>query len=91
MATMLFCDNYSTCNESMLRHPDGDHATEQQARAKGWHLYQGPSLTGKDLDYVLGPRCVGRAQRAKLPELQPGDQTMIQMEVEIGGAQDEAA
>ena len=85
MANMLFCDNYSTCNEAMLKHPDGDHATEQQARAKGWHLYDGPSLTGKELHNVLGPKCVGRQQRPKLPELQPGDETLIQMEVEVDG------
>jgi hypothetical protein len=37
------------------------------ARAKGWHLFKGKSLTGKDLESHLCSDCVGtsRALRAK--------------------------
>lgn len=31
----------------------------QRARAKGWHLYRGPSMTGKDLEVSLCPDCIG--------------------------------
>lgn len=37
------------------------------ARAKGWHLFKGKSLTGKDLESHLCADCVGtsRTQRVK--------------------------
>lgn len=32
------------------------------ARAKGWHLFKGESLTGKDLESHLCPECVGTSR-----------------------------
>lgn len=36
------------------------------ARSRGWHLFQGASLTGKRLDSHLCPACVGTARSAKV-------------------------
>lgn len=35
------------------------------ARAKGWHLFEGESLTGKDLESHLCPTCVGTSRTPK--------------------------
>lgn len=34
------------------------------ARSKGWHLFQGASLTGKQIDSHLCPECVGTPRSA---------------------------
>lgn len=36
---------------------DTAEATRERARVAHWHLYQGPSMTGKTLDLVLCPAC----------------------------------
>lgn len=36
------------------------------ARSRGWHLFQGSSLTGKSLDSHLCPQCVGTARSATI-------------------------
>jgi hypothetical protein len=33
------------------------------ARARGWHIYVGPSLTGKSLDSALCDDCVGTSTK----------------------------
>lgn len=60
------CDNYSDCN-SMVLDQGSVAATVAKARARGWHLFTGPSLTGKPLDVVLCDRCVG-TPRSRVPE-----------------------
>jgi hypothetical protein len=41
------------------------------ARAKGWHLFQGKSLTGKPMDTHICPECMGtnRSARPKVEHL----------------------
>jgi hypothetical protein len=75
----IFCDNFATCNETVF------HDSEERARVKGWHIWEGTTMGGKHQRVVLGPRCVGKRQRPDkdLPPLMPGDQTMIQFEVEV--------
>lgn len=34
------------------------------ARAKGWHVFRGSSVTGKDLDTALCPNCIGTNRSA---------------------------
>lgn len=59
----LQCD---TCDQ-VLDRPGPRVVVVDAARARGWHIFQGESLTGKDLDSALCPRCVGsnRAARSK--------------------------
>jgi len=35
------------------------------ARAKGWHLFQGESLTGKPIDTHVCPDCIGTSRSIK--------------------------
>lgn len=74
----LYCDNYATC-KSLILDQGGVAVTVDRARARGWHLYAGPSLTGKRLDVVLCDICVGTTiRRATTPGPLPG-----QMELEF--------
>lgn len=57
----IYCDNYSTCN-SMVLDQGSVAKTVARARARGWHLFVGPSLTGKKLDVVLCDGCVGTSR-----------------------------
>ncbi len=45
----------------------GPHAIVlNAARSKGWHLFTGASLSGKQLDSHLCPECVGTSRSAKV-------------------------
>lgn len=44
-------------------------STLMAARAKGWHIYEGPSETGEELVVHLCPPCVG-TPRSMLPKVQ---------------------
>lgn len=76
----LICDNFAHCNSSVLL-----EITEDRARAAGWHLWSGETMGGKWAEVRLCPKCAGRHSRpdAHLPPLQPGDSTMIQVEIEF--------
>ena len=82
----LYCDNYATCNEVLINYSDSMKMEEHRARIKGWRVWEGDTMGGKHTRVVLGPHCVGahRMPDRYLPPLQPGDQTMIQFEVEVG-------
>lgn len=76
----LLCDNYAKCNGAILV-----DVTDDRARAAGWHLWSGKTMGGREATVKLCPSCVGQNRRpdAHLPKLMPGDQTMIQFEVEV--------
>lgn len=57
----LQCD---TCPQ-VFEHPGPRVALIDAARAKGWHVFRGKSLTDKDLDTALCPTCVGTNRSAK--------------------------
>lgn len=63
----LYCDNYRTCN-SMVLDQGSVTATVARARARGWHLYQGASLTQKDLNQALCEGCVGTSRKVSKPQ-----------------------
>jgi hypothetical protein len=67
----LYCDNYKACRQVVYDHGD---RTEAVARARGWHLFQGLSLTEKELDVVLCKKCIGARARdlAPAPEMLSG-------------------
>jgi hypothetical protein len=76
----IYCDNYSVCNSYLQ-----DGITEDRARVKGWHLFNGTDQGGKEHKAVLCPRCVDTKRRtldpAPLPQL--GDQQLFIIEVQI--------
>lgn len=48
------------------------------ARAKGWHLFKGTSLTGKPLDKHLCTDCIGTARTPRTkPEPLSGEETLF--------------
>lgn len=62
----LACD---TC-PNILEFPGPHVIVVQAARAHGWHVFEGPSLTGKSISSFLCEDCVGTA-RSKLPKAPP--------------------
>jgi hypothetical protein len=80
----LYCDNYAECNSMILARgtrPD----TVNHARAKGWHIYDGVTLSGQQHHGVLCARCVDTKRRAlnPAPETLPGQQQLFQIVVEV--------
>lgn len=60
---VLACD---TCPR-VFHHPPPRRAGNEAARTKGWHIFQGESLTGRLLDVYLCPKCVGSGRSKPLP------------------------
>jgi hypothetical protein len=52
----------TTCG-AVFEYPGSQAAVLNAARAKGWHLFTGQSLTGKDLDNQLCEACIGSAKK----------------------------
>lgn len=75
----LYCDRYSVCQSYILdRGPD----TENVARAKGWHLWKGTTMGGKEQEVTLCSRCVeaGRRMLRNVEQL-PDQYPIPQLEV----------
>ena len=66
MSENLYCDNYATCGSLVFDQGSKDR-TEFKARARGWHLYDGTTLGGKEHRGVLCPRCVGSSRKLAPP------------------------
>jgi hypothetical protein len=47
------------------------------ARAKGWHVFQGESLTGKPIDTHVCPACIGNNRAVKFKGPMPEDQPLF--------------
>jgi hypothetical protein len=66
----LICDNYLDCGE-FLRY--GGVQGFDRARAKGWHIFQGPEQL-----FLLGPQCVGmRFRLPPAPPVLPGQEELF--------------
>lgn len=76
----MYCDNYSVCNSYLA-----DGITPERARAKGWHMFDGTDQGGREHKAVLCPRCIDTKRRAldPAPPLQPGDQELFVIQVDI--------
>lgn len=73
----LFCDNYRTCQEKMPEQGTWIQ-TQARARAAGWHIYDGATIIGIPVRYVLGPACVGQRSRLpKAPDHLPGQEELF--------------
>lgn len=63
----IYCDNFSVCCSKLV------DRTEEQARAKNWHIYHGQDHGGRTHDGVLCPSCVNnRSRSAPVVPAQPG-------------------
>lgn len=73
----LYCQNYATCNGMLVDRGD-PNLNETHARAKGWHIYHGHSMSGTVHDGVLCPRCADSRRRslAPAPPVQQGQQEL---------------
>lgn len=86
MTTFLHCDNYATCNQTVRFYLDTKQ-TYERARAKGWHIWTGQTMGGRDRTVILCARCVGGHRAlAPAPVRMPGDQEIIQIEAIIDGS-----
>lgn len=66
---VLHCDTYA-CTGKIDVSDQNRVITIAYARAKGWRIYDGRSLTGKDISSHICPTC-GGTPRSKLPEAPP--------------------
>lgn len=71
----VYCDNYKTCNgvvfDYTAHRPSDDHL-----RVRGWRAWKGESLTGKQLDVTLCPRCV-QSHAMRPPEVLDGQEELF--------------
>lgn len=73
----LLCDNYRICREK-LPEQGTEAQTVARARAAGWHIYDGETIIGIPVRYILGPACVGqRGRLPKAPEHLPGQEELF--------------
>lgn len=75
----LYCDRFSACESKILdRGPD----TESAARAKGWHIWRGQTMGGKDQEVHLCHKCVESGRRMlKTAEALPGQYPIPQLQI----------
>lgn len=56
----IYCDRYSECNSVyMNRGPN----TEEMARARGWVIWRGSTMGGKEQEVRLCDKCVEASRR----------------------------
>lgn len=81
----VYCDRFDVCRSKVL---DRGPRTEDHARAKGWHIWQGMTMGGTEQKVTLCDKCVSAGRRMlktvealpnqyPIPELRivrPGDQ-----------------
>lgn len=75
----IICDRFDVCRSKVLdRGPD----TENVARAKGWHIWLGQTITGKDQEVTLCDKCVDAGRRLlKKVEALPNQYPIPQLEI----------
>lgn len=71
------CDTVDCTGKFSVEH--GPHIISLQlARAHGWHCFQGPSITSKELDLHVCPECMDRNRKSLSTAVPlPGDVPMI--------------
>lgn len=56
----IYCDRYAVCNSIYLgRGPD----TRQMAQARGWVVWEGTTMGGKEQEVTLCDKCVEQSRR----------------------------
>lgn len=75
----IICDRFDVCRSKIL---DRGKSTENVARAKGWHIWKGQTMTGKDQEVTLCDKCVDAGRRLlKRVEALPGQYPIPQLQV----------
>jgi len=57
----IYCDRFSVCNSMYL---DRGAETEKMAQAKGWVIWRGLSMGGKEQEVTLCDKCVEASRRS---------------------------
>ena len=70
IGTYLYCDRYSHCNGFIVSR-DMLADTEMYARSKGWHIWRGETMGGKESEVILCGRCVQSHRRNLAPAPSP--------------------
>lgn len=75
----IVCDRFDVCRSKILhRGPN----TESVARAKGWHLWRGTTMGGKEQVVTLCSACVESGRRMlKSVEALPGQYPIPRLEI----------
>lgn len=81
MISYLYCDRYSNCNGFLVLR-DEPAQTDNHARAKGWHIWEGETQSGRKTRVCLCSRCVESHRRnlAPAPVLLP-EQEPLQLDI----------
>jgi hypothetical protein len=75
----MYCDRYAECRAVIL---DRGPKTEDYARAKGWHIWRGTTMGGKEQEVILCARHVEAGRRMlKTVEALPGQYPIPQLEI----------
>lgn len=64
----ILCDRIDVCGSMIM---DRGADTENVARARGWHLWKGQTMGGRDQEVTLCPVCVEAGRRFLGPRAQP--------------------
>lgn len=75
----VICDRFDVCRSKVL---DRGEKTEDYARAKGWHIWRGQTMTGRDQEVTLCDKCVeaGR-RRLKTAEALPNQYPIPELKI----------
>lgn len=65
--SQLKCDNWTTCRSEVPEQAT-EGATTMLALVRGWHLWSGETLGGKQATVVLCKACVGANRRPERPK-----------------------
>lgn len=75
----IICDRVDVCHSRIL---DRGKDTENVARAKGWHIWRGQTMGGKDQEVTLCHKCVEAGRRLlKRVEALPGQYPIPQLQL----------
>jgi hypothetical protein len=75
----IICDRYSVCESKIL---DRGRDTENVARARGWHLWKGTTMGGKEQEVTLCNKCLDTGRRMlKAVETLPNQYPIPQLQI----------
>lgn len=75
----MICDRFNVCQAKIL---DRGERTEEYARAKGWHIWRGMTMGGKEQEVTLCAACVESGRRMlKTVEALPGQYPIPQLDI----------
>lgn len=87
----IYCDRYSSCGSIYLDRDSkvpGSPTTESMAQARGWIVWRGSTMGGKDSEVILCDKCVDasrRMLRRHRYEVLPGQYPVPELRIVKGG------